>query len=103
MTKMRMAKVIGIDLETTNSAMAVMESGEQKRMDEAYFDTSMKSLPNKETNISPATPLSKKNNIGIEKENIKTFLNLTLIAETSSLFFALDSSGKIISKLAASN
>ena len=78
-------------------------TGKQKRIDEAYVDTSLNSLPNKETNISPATPLSKKNNIGIEKEKIKTFLNLVLIAVTSSLFFAFDNSGKIISKLAASN
>ena len=47
--------------------------------------------------------LSKKNKIGIEKEKINTFLNLVLIADTSSLSFALDSSGNIISKLAASN
>ena len=58
---------------------------------------------NKETNISPARPLTKKNIIGMEKEKIKTFLNLVLIAVTSSLFFAFDNSGNIISKLAASN
>ena len=78
-------------------------TGKQKRIDEAYVDTSLNSSPNKETNISPARPLTKKNIIGMEKEKIKTFLNLVLIAVTSSLFFAFDNSGNIISKLAASN
>ena len=78
-------------------------TGKQKRIDEAYVDTSLNSSPNKETNISPARPLTKKNIIGMEKEKIKTFLNLVLIAVTSSLLFAFDNSGNIISKLAASN
>ena len=43
-------------------------TGKQKRIDEAYVDTSLNSSPNKETNISPARPLTKKNIIGMEKK-----------------------------------
>ena len=78
-------------------------NGKQKRTSEVNSDTSLNSLPNNEIKMLPAISLSKKNTIGIEKENIKTFLNLCLIPFISFFFLALDSSGNKISKLAASN
>ena len=70
-------------------------------MSEVYSETSLNSVPNKLTRMLPATSLSKKNRIGIEKENTKTFLNLNLMSVTDSVSLALDSSGNKISKLAA--
>ena len=76
-------------------------TGSANIIHEVQLDTSTNSTPSNEVNISPANPLKIKNNIGIEKENRNTFLNLDLTSLTSLLLCAFANSGNKISRLAA--